>query len=559
MLTNLHVRNLALIEESEINFADGLNILTGETGAGKSIVLGSINLALGGKVSTDLIRKGAEYALTELSFHIEDPERIHTLKEMGIEELDHGEVIISRKIMPNRSQFKVNGQSFTAGQVKAMAGILIDIHGQHDNQLLLNERKHLDMVDAFDHVYISPIKQKLAEAYAVYEDTKKKLSSMDTDAESRNREISFMEYEVNEINAAELIDGEDDELEAAFKKMSNAQKIREEMAVVDQSIVSGEDNACSFVSAAIRAIHSAAAYDDSLVKLADTLNDVESILGDASLMISDYLQDSEFDEQDYIETQNRLDQINALKMKYGKTISEINDYCASRQSKLESLYDYDNVIQKLNLQLKEQESVVAKICSELSETRKKAAKELCARIIKALKELNFLDVKFETLFEETNYSANGNDFMRFLISTNPGEDLKPLSKIASGGELSRIMLAIKTVIADQDHIGTMIFDEIDAGISGKTAQLVANKLSELSDSHQIICITHLPQIASMSDIHFKIEKSVMDNKTTTRIYHLDEENTIEELARLLGGSEISDAAINNAKEMRKQAFYYKNK
>lgn len=557
MLTNLHVRNLALIEETEINFQEGLNILTGETGAGKSIILGSINLALGSKVSADIIRKGADYALTELSFHLEERDRIEALQDLGIEELEDGEVIISRKITPTRSQFKVNGQSFTAAQVRQIASYLIDIHGQHDNQQLLNENRHLDIVDAYGASVIHPVKERLKEAFQAYSDTKSKLQSMDTDEEGRNREISFIEFEVNEITNAQLLPNEDAELESSYKKMVNSQKIMEEMAQVDQAIVSGEENAGAMVSNAIRFIHMAASYDDNLKAVADALDQIESMLGDVSIQITDYMEDSTFDEEDFSGVQERLDVINSLKMKYGKTIEDIQAYCEDRQNKLDQLNHYEEEITRLEKLLSEQEAVVDKICNELTLVRKKAANGLTKSIIAALKELNFLDVRFDTEFAKTSYSSNGNDSIRFIISTNPGEDLKPLSKIASGGELSRIMLAIKTVIANQDHIGTLIFDEIDAGISGRTAQLVANKLSQLSRSHQIICITHLPQIASMADLHFMIEKNVTGNKTTTRIFELNEDESVSELARLLGGSSITEAAMNNAIEMKRVAINVK--
>ena len=557
MLTNLHVRNLALIEETEINFQEGLNILTGETGAGKSIILGSINLALGSKVSADIIRKGADYALTELSFHLEERDRIEALQDLGIEELEDGEVIISRKITPNRSQFKVNGQSFTAAQVRQIASYLIDIHGQHDNQQLLNENRHLDIVDAYGVSVIHPVKERLKEAFQAYSDTKSKLQSMDTDEEGRNREISFIEFEVNEITNAQLLPNEDAELESSYKKMVNSQKIMEEMAQVDQAIVSGEENAGAMVSNAIRFIHMAASYDDNLKAVADALDQIESMLGDVSIQITDYMEDSTYDEEDFSGVQERLDVINSLKMKYGKTIEDIQAYCEDRQNKLNQLNHYEEEITRLEKLLSEQEAVVDKICNELTLVRRKAANGLTKSIVAALKELNFLDVRFDTEFAKTSYSSNGNDSIRFIISTNPGEDLKPLSKIASGGELSRIMLAIKTVIANQDHIGTLIFDEIDAGISGRTAQLVANKLSQLSRSHQIICITHLPQIASMADLHFMIEKNVTGNKTTTRIFELNEDESVSELARLLGGSSITEAAMNNAIEMKRVAINVK--
>ena len=528
MLTNLHVKNLALIEEADIYFNNGLNILTGETGAGKSIILGSINIAIGNKVSADIIRKGCDYALTELMFHTDNKEVIKTLRSMDIEELDDGDVLISRKIMPTRSVIKINGQNCTATQARVVAAYLIDIHGQHDNQILLNEGKHLAVVDNFGKDSILPVKNELKREYGIYSGILKELKEVDIDADTRSREISFMEYEVNEIESACLKDGEDEQLEAEFKKMANAQKIMESIESTVSYFDDGNENITMMTGMAARNINGVTQYDERLVKIADTLADLESMASDASRMLSDYIEQCEFDEEDYTRVRERLDLINSLKMKYGRTIKDISEYLEDKKSKLEKLYDHDNLIKTLSQKAEAQRIIVDNICTQLTNVRKKAAKELETQIIDALKDLN------------------------------PGEDLKPLSRIASGGELSRIMLAIKTVTANQDNIGTLIFDEIDAGISGRTAQMVANKLSELSQVHQIICITHLPQIASMADSHFMIEKTSTNNSTTTDIYQLKEEESDKELARLLGGSELTKAALDNARELKEKARIFKN-
>lgn len=559
MLTNLHVRNLALIDEADINFNRGLNILTGETGAGKSIILGSVNIALGGKASADLIREGAEYALTELAFSIENKEVRKRLEDYGIEELEEGELLISRKITPTRSQIKVNGQSFTLGQVKEIASLLIDIHGQHDNQLLLNEAHHIDILDEYAKEQLAEVKQQLKSVYVDYAQIRERLDTLNMDEESRNREISFIEFEVQEIESAKLVKGEDEQLETVFKKMSHAQKIMEEMSVVDQMIVSGQDNICDQFGQALRALNSAAAYDKELEGLSDTMADIESLLVDVSRMTADYIEGCSFDEEEYIQTQQRLDLINSFKMKYGKTLDDIQDYLKKQQEKLEQLRQHDQIVSQLKIELQQKEEQLLELSQTLSSLRKESAKQLCGKIKEALLELNFNDVRFEAHFEQLkNFSANGTDSMYFEISANPGESLRPLSKIASGGELSRIMLAIRTVTANQDGIETLIFDEIDAGISGRTAQMVGQKLSILSKTRQIICITHLPQIASMADTHFMIEKAVYENVTSTLIYKLSEKQSIEELARLLGGSSITDTVFANAKEMRQLALDYKN-
>lgn len=560
MLANLHVKNLALIEEADINFKDGLNILTGETGAGKSIILGSVNLALGGKAVSDLIRSGADYALTELSFDIESEAVKEKLTAFGVEELEEGQLIISRKITPTRSQIKVNGQTYTLGQVREMASWLIDIHGQHDNQLLLNESHHIDILDAYAKESLAEVKAALKEVYAAYVKQKQELQALDTDEESRNREISFIEFEVSEIESAQLSEGEDTQLEADYQKMLHAQKIMEEMAVVEQNLVSGQDNVSDKLGQVVRALNSAAVYDDRLSGLCATLADVESLLSDAARMTADYVEDAAFDAETFQQVQQRLDFINSLKMKYGQTTAEILAYAESRKERLEQLQSHDELIAKLKRELAEKEKRLSGLSAQLSDLRKAAAQKLCAQIRTALQDLNFADVRFEAVFEQTgHFSANGTDNMYFVIAANPGEALKPLSKVASGGELSRIMLAIRTVTANQDDIGTLIFDEIDAGISGRTAQRVAEKLCTLSQKRQVICITHLPQIAAMADVHFMIEKVVQDNKTVTSIYRLSDTQCVEELARLLGGSTITEAVRANAQELCHQAAAYKNK
>lgn len=554
MLTNLHVKNLALIEETDINFENGLNILTGETGAGKSVILGSVNIALGGRVTADIIRKGAEYALTELVFHIEDAQKLEMLRRMDIEELSEGDIIISRKITAGRSQIKVNGMNCTVGQVRQIAALLIDIHGQHDSQMLLQESRHLEMVDLYGGEAVASAKEKFKDAYRQYSALKEQLASLDMDEETRQREISFIEFEVNEITSAGLQSGEDEQLEMQFRRMSNAQKIMEEIAAADHLLNSGEENVRDLLGMAVRSVLAAAAYDEALEPLSELLNNAEELLSDAGRRLSDYAKDAAFDEADFAAVQARLDFVNALKMKYGRTIEDILAYGEQRQQKLTELYDYDTRLQHLNQDIKVQEEKLDKLAEKLTDLRKKAAKKLCKQISDGLKALNFLNTEFTAAFEKADrYTANGNDIMRFMISTNIGEALKPLSKVASGGELSRIMLAVKTAIAGQDDIETLIFDEIDAGISGRTAQMVAEKLKQLARGHQIICITHLPQIAAMADMHYLIEKSVENDSTITDIKALSEEESVYELARLLGGSSITDTVISNARELKQFA------
>lgn len=554
MLTNLHVRNLALIDEADIDFTDGLNILTGETGAGKSIILGSINIALGGKVNSDIIRQGSDYALTELTFSVTAPDKLDKLRELGIEELDDGEVIISRKITASKSSVKINGQTFTIGELKNAADILIDIHGQHDSQMLLRERLHLDMVDMYGADEITGTLDDYRQTLSQYEDVRGRLNSLNSDEAARNREIDLLAFQINEIDDAELKAGEDEELEAAYRRMSNFQRIAKDVTGAKQLISEDESNVTDSVGFALRQLTSAAAYDKALEEAVNSLASAEELINDTLRMIDDYIDSSEYDEEAYEETAKRLDLINTLKQKYGKTIEDILQYADKTQERLDELTDYTAVCNKLNAELESITEELTKRADNLTKIRKKYAAKLCDAVSRGLSELNFMNNEFEAAFEDAgSFGAHGRDKIQFMISTNVGESLKPLSKVASGGELSRIMLAFKTCMADKDNTDTLIFDEIDAGISGKTAQLVGTKMKELSKSHQIIAITHLPQIAAMADTHFIIEKGVQDNKTTTNIRSLDEAASTNELARLLGGAAITDAVLNNAREMKKLA------
>lgn len=551
MLTNLHVKNLALIDEIDIEFGEGLNILTGETGAGKSILLGSINIALGGKCNADIIRKGTEYALTELVFHITDDSIIDALKQLEVEDVESGEIIISRKITPVRSQIKVNGMTFTAAQVRQIAAMLIDIHGQHDNRLLLKENSHLEMTDSYAQHEIALVLQEYKLLYNAYNDMKARLDGLQTDAEARLRELSFVEYEIKEIEAARLVNGEDEEMEAAFRKISNSQKIITELNNATQLLRDGDENICDMMSGVVKSCINASQYDDKMAQIVNELQVAYDMLTNISRELVDAAMECEYDEGDYQSVKERLDLINSFKLKYGKSIEEILAYYERQQKRYEELYDYDNIVNNLKKKLSELENELGAKADELTCIRKKAAKELCQNVSVHLKKLNFMNNEFEAEFTQKNeFTSNGRDNMRFMISTNVGQELMPLSKIASGGELSRIMLAVKCCMAESENRQSLIFDEIDAGISGRTAQLVANNLNMLARVHQIICITHLPQIAAMADRHFLIDKYVKENNTYTSITALDDDKSVEELSRMLGGSELTEAVRKNAIEMK---------
>lgn len=555
MLTHLHVKNLALIREVEIDFTEGLNILTGETGAGKSIVIGSVSLALGGKVSREMVRPGADYGLAELVFLVNREKQKEKLLELGITP-EEGQVIISRKISDGRSINKINGETVTLSQLRETASLLIDVHGQHEHQSLLQKKKHLEILDEFAKEELGPVKEKLAGAFQNWKKLKKQLQEAQMDDESRLREISLLEFETDEIGKAELVPGEDEELERRYRRMTNARKLME--AAGSAYALTGyeeESGAGAVIGRAVRELQSAASFDEELSGLASLLSDVDGLLNDFNREMSDYLTSLEFDEKEFSETEERLNLLNYLKSRYGHTLEEILAYQEKQEQRLAALQDYDRYLQDLEAQLKKAEEELQDLCAEASGIRQRYGKMLCEKIKEHLIDLNFLNVEFEMAFEELpEYTAQGKDSAEFLISTNPGEPLRPLMKIASGGELSRIMLAIKTVLADRDEIDTVIFDEIDVGISGRTAQKVSEKMMLIGRTRQVICITHLAQIAAMADSHYRIEKQVEEGETRTQIRRLSEKESIEELARILGGAEITDAVTKNAEEMRALAL-----
>ena len=557
MLVHLHVKNLALIEEAEVEFGPGLNILTGETGAGKSILLGSMQLILGGKTSRNMIRENADYALVELLFQLENPRVLKKLEDLDLYP-EEGQILLSRKIMDGRSISKINGETCTVGQMKAAAACLLDIHGQHEHQSLLYRDKQLEILDSYGRAQIFPQKTLVEEAYRQYRKSLEELNSLDIDEEQRNREMAFLEFEVTEIENAALMLGEDEELERQYKKLSNARKIMEVLQTV-HTITGYENGAGDMTGTALREMAKVTQYDEELESLSQTLNEADSLLNDFHRELSSYLDDLVFDEETFYQVERRLDLINNLKAKYGQEISGILSYRDKQIEKLEKLRKYEEYFQAAKEKVQKAEEKLEETSYELSKIRQEYKEQLEKKVVQGLKDLNFLDVDFAIRFDRRkNYTPNGFDDVEYEISTNPGEMRKPLGQIVSGGELSRIMLALKAILADRDEIETLIFDEIDTGISGRTAQKVSEKMAVIGKHHQVLCITHLPQIAAMADTHFEIEKHVKGSETTTQIHPLNEEDSVKELARLLGGAEITAAVLENAKEMKELAQVHKN-
>lgn len=553
MLHSLYVKNLALIDEIEVEFKEGLNILTGETGAGKSIILGSINLALGGRYSSDILRSEEEPGYVELTFSVESKSQEELLKALDIYPED-GAVTLSRKMIGKRSVSKINGETVQISQLKEVAEILIDIHGQHEHQSLLYKKNHLSILDAFAKDRLKDVKEQHAVAYGLYKKYKEELQEANLDEKERNKEMSFLEFEIHEIQSANLKVQEDELLEEQYRRMVNGKKITGSLEEAYGYTANANHNASDALSRAIRCIQDAARYDEKANELYNQLSEIDSLLNDFNRELADYSHSFEFSEEEFYEVENRLNEVNRLKSKYGNSIEEILAYCKDKEETLLKLQDYDSYLDELRKKLQNAESQVKITSEQLSLLRKEAAKQLTDAITTGLLDLNFLDVKFEMVFTKLeNYTVAGIDEVEFMISMNPGEPVKPLGDVASGGELSRIMLAIKTVMAEKDAIETLIFDEIDVGISGRTAQKVSEKMAFIGKNHQVICITHLAQIAAMADAHYAIEKKVTNGKTKTSIALLDSQQEIAELARILGGAEITEIVMKSAAEMKELA------
>ena len=554
MLQSLKVKNLALMEETEVTFGEGLNILTGETGAGKSLLIGSVNLALGAKFEKDMLREGAQQAYVELVFSGNDKIR-QKLLEMELENQEDGSVMLARKMQVGKSVFRINGEAVTVKQVKELAEVLIDIHGQHEHQSLLHKKKHLEILDAFGGEEAQKCLGETSSLYHAWKELEKKISQEALDEKERAREQSLAEYELAEIEKAALKVGEEEELDSQFRLMSNSQRITEALGESYQFTGDSSQGAGGSISRAVRLLGSVSEYDPRLAELEGQLLEVESLLSDYNRDLSDYMADLSFDGEVYEQVQARLNLINRLKEKYGNGIEEILAYAQERKEYLKRLADYDEYMADLHRQCDQAKEKLLSACATLGKLRQKNAKALKKLLTEALENLNFLQIDFEVelrpLEEPTD---NGLEEVEFLISTNPGQPPRSLGSVASGGELSRIMLAIKTVLAKRDAIDALIFDEIDTGISGRTAWQVSKQLGVLSGAHQVICITHLPQIASMADAHFLIEKSTDAQKTVTDVRRLSEEESLGELARLLGSDGLTEAALTNARDMRRQAM-----
>ena len=558
MLRNLHIKNLALIREIDVDFTDGLNILTGETGAGKSIIIDSVTMALGGKAHRSLVREDAPYGLCELVFEITDPETLSMLEKYDVIPEEEGVIFISRKIQGNRSICRINGENRSAAEVRECASLLLDIHGQSEHQKLLRSEHQLELLDAFGREELFAIKKDVAEKYHVYAGLRKKLGSEELSEEERLRRISFLEFEISEIEGADLSVGEDEVLEKRYRKLANARKIV--VAVGSAHELTGYDNSESAgetIGHAVGLLEGVSEYDEQVEEFHGRLTEIEDMLNDFNRDLADYLSDLSFADEEFEACEERLNEVNHLKAKYGRSIEKILAVLQTKKEELEALTDYEEGRKRLKKEYELAEKDLAEACGKLTALRKKTAAVFSEEVHRQLLDLNFARADFDIEFREVPYTENGCDAIEYMIATNPGENLKPLGRVVSGGELSRIMLGIKTMFAEGDRTETLIFDEVDTGISGRTAQKVAEKMAVIARGRQVICITHLPQIAAMADTHYGITKDITDSAAITRIEALNRQESIDELARLIGGAEITQNTQKSAREMQEMCRQYK--
>lgn len=555
MIVELNISNFAIIDDLKINFTKGFNVLTGETGAGKSIIVEGINMILGERANRDLISTGMEKSTLEGLFYLEDPIRINKLlKEFGIDVDPNNYLLISREIFANgRSVSRVNGRNVTLTMLNSITSNLVDVHGQHEHQSLLNQENHIKLIDTFGGDELKVLLKYTRDKYESLLKEKKKLKELSLNNIEREREIDLLEYQLNEIDNANLLSLDEDELTKEYKKIANIKEIGYSLGEVLDILSNDQYGNISILNGINRCVAKLSRikdFDNTLEEYNNVLESTSFELQDINRSMTDYFQKLEIDEERLNFIEDKIDMVNGLKKKYGNTIEDVLKYRDSIESRLEALLNNEKAIELTSSNIKEIERELSEYSIKLTRVRKNLSQNIEQSIAKELKELNMENVTFKVSFHRLEYfSSNGWDKVEFLISTNKGEDLKPLSKIVSGGEMSRIMLGFKRILADYDNIPCLIFDEIDTGISGRTAQIVGEKIKMIANNHQVISISHLPQIAALADTHFIIEKSTDKNKTSTKVRKLDDSERIDELSRLLGGVDLTDTTKLHAKEM----------
>lgn len=551
MLELLHIENIAIIEAADIEFAPGFNALTGETGAGKSIVIDSLSAVLGQRTSRELIRTGAEKAFVSAAFSGTVPELTETL---GIQPEADGTLLLQREIQTDgKNVCRVNGRPVTVGQLRALGARLLNIHGQHDGQQLLDEEQHIVYLDSFGRVETLAI--TYAEKYKDFTDIRRQIGALQMDEAEKARRVDTLQYQIEELRRAKLTPGEEEELTARRGMLRNAEKFLDAVAGADYAL-NGDDSGGGALSAlrqAQDALGGVRHLDDAFGQLYERLGETYSEVYDIAATVEDKRGELDVSPGELDRVESRMDLLYRLKKKYGATVEDMLDYQARCEAELAQIEDAGDTLVRLEQALSKAEKGARQAAQALSDARKAAADRLTAQILTELQQLDMGKIRFAVDFAEKPLDSDGMDTVRFLMSANVGEELRPIHKIASGGELARIMLAMKNVLSEQDHVGTMVFDEVDTGVSGRAAQKVAEKMARISRRKQVLCVTHLPQLAAMADTHFSVEKGERGGRTYTEVRRLDREQRRRELARLTGGSHVSQTMLDGAEELLVQA------
>ena len=551
MLELLHIENIAIIEAADIEFAPGFNALTGETGAGKSIVIDSLSAVLGQRTSRELIRTGAEKAFVSAAFSGMAPE---LTEELGIQPEADGTLLLQREIQTDgKNVCRVNGRPVTVGQLRALGARLLNIHGQHDGQQLLDEEQHIVYLDSFGRVESLAI--TYAEKYKNFTDIRRQIGALQMDEAEKARRVDTLQYQIEELRRAKLKPGEEEELTARRGMLRNAEKFLDAVAGADYAL-NGDDSGGGALSAlrqAQDALGGVRHLDDAFGQLYERLGEAYSEVYDIAATVEDKRGELDVSPGELDRVESRMDLLYRLKKKYGATVEDMLDYQARCEAELAQIEDAGDTLARLEQALSKAEKEARQAAQALSDARKAAADRLTSQILAELQQLDMGKIRFAADFAEKPLDSDGMDTVRFLMSANVGEELRPIHKIASGGELARIMLAMKNVLSEQDHVGTMVFDEVDTGVSGRAAQKVAEKMARISRRKQVLCVTHLPQLAAMADTHFSVEKGERGGRTYTEVRRLDREQRRRELARLTGGSHVSQTMLDGAEELLVQA------
>ena len=551
MLELLHIENIAIIEEAEIAFRPGFNTLTGETGAGKSIVIDAMSAVLGQRTSRDLIRTGASKAFVSALFSHVDPA---LCEELGASPDENGDLMLQREIgADGKNVCRVGGRPVTVSQLRTLGSRLVNIHGQHDGQQLLDEEQHLAYLDSFGKV--DSLLEAYADKYNALTDIRRKMNALQMDEAEKTRRMDTLQYQINELERAKLKSGEEEELQGRRNLLRNAEKFISAVSGADYALNGGEDGSgvLNLLRQAQDALGTVRHLDEGFNALYERLESAYSEAYDIAFSVAEQRENFDFSPNELDEVEGRLDQLYRLKKKYGATVEDMLAYLDNCRKELDDIAYAGDALARLEKDCAKAEKAARKAAEELSAARKAAGETLSQAILTELRQLDMGKIRFQVDFAEKPLDAAGMDQVRFLMSANLGEELKPINKIASGGELARIMLAMKNVLSEQDHVATMVFDEVDTGVSGRAAQKVAEKMARISRHKQVLCVTHLPQLAAMADTHFSVEKGEANGRTFTQVRQLDRKQRQMELARLTGGAQVTETMLQGAEELLTQA------